>query len=67
MPLSILTLNIWNDDGPWKERAERIRDWIELLDPDLIGLQEVLVGPGTDQARELVADRGYSLDFAPAS
>ncbi len=66
MPLSILTLNIWNDDGPWKERAERIRDWIELLDPDLIGLQEVLVGPGTDQARELIADRGYSLDFAPA-
>ncbi len=66
MPLSVLTLNIWNDGGPWQERALLIREWIERLDPDLIGLQEVLVGPGTDQARELVGDRGYSLDFAGA-
>ncbi len=57
MTLSLLTLNIWNDDGPWKERAARIRACIDELDPDLIGFQEVLQGGGCDQLGELVGDR----------
>ena len=65
MALSVLTLNIWNDDGPWPERAELIRAWIDELDPDLIGFQEVLVGEGRDQARELVGDR-YEIAFGRA-
>ncbi len=65
MTLSVLTLNIWNDDGPWKERAARIREWIARLDPDLIGFQEVLRGPGLDQLGDLVGDR-YALDHEPA-
>ncbi len=67
MTLSVLTLNIWNDDGPWPERARAIRGWIERLDPDLIGLQEVLTGGGRDQAAELLADLGYHLDWARAT
>jgi endonuclease/exonuclease/phosphatase family metal-dependent hydrolase len=66
MSLSVLTLNLWHDSGPWKERAALIRDWIERLDPDLIGLQEVLAGEGVDQARELVEERGYDVAFARA-
>jgi endonuclease/exonuclease/phosphatase family metal-dependent hydrolase len=54
----VLTLNLWHDSGPWKERARRIREWIARLDPDLIGFQEVLRGPGVDLVAELVDERG---------
>lgn len=64
MRLSVLTLNVWNEDGPWPERAKRIREWIDELSPDLIGLQEVLRGPRRDQLGELLEGRGYHVDFA---
>jgi endonuclease/exonuclease/phosphatase family metal-dependent hydrolase len=64
--LSVLTLNIWHDAGPWSARAERIRAWLDRLDPDLIGLQEVLHGPGRDQLAELLDGRGYHVEFARA-
>jgi endonuclease/exonuclease/phosphatase family metal-dependent hydrolase len=64
MTLSVLTLNIWHDDGPWSERAKLIREWIDELDPDLIGLQEVLRGERRDQLEELLAGRDYHLAFA---
>ncbi len=66
MTLSVMTLNLWHDSGPWEKRAEQIREWIEELDPDLIGFQEVLRGSGMDQAVELVGSRGYHVDFAKA-
>jgi endonuclease/exonuclease/phosphatase family metal-dependent hydrolase len=65
--LRVLTLNIWNDEGPWPERAARIREWLDRLDPDLVGLQEVLAGPGLDSLAELFAGRGFHLDFEKAS
>jgi endonuclease/exonuclease/phosphatase family metal-dependent hydrolase len=61
-----MTLNIWHNAGPWEERARRIRDWIDALDPDLIGFQEVLRGDQLDQVSELVGARGYHVDFAKA-
>jgi endonuclease/exonuclease/phosphatase family metal-dependent hydrolase len=64
--LKILTLNLWHDAGPWRERAKRIREWIDRLDPDLVGFQEVLQGEGVDQAAELLAGRDYHLDYAAA-
>jgi len=63
--VSVLSLNIWNNDGPWKERAERIRASLDRLEPDLVGLQEVLVGPGTDQAREVLPE-GWFVEWARA-
>ncbi len=66
MTLSVLTLNIWNDDGPWKERAARIRACVDELDPDLIGFQEVLQGGGCDQLGELLGGR-YQTAYARAS
>ena len=65
--LSVLTLNLWHDSGPWARRAERIREWIDRLDPDLIGFQEALRGPKHDQVEQLLEGGGYHLDFAAAS
>jgi endonuclease/exonuclease/phosphatase family metal-dependent hydrolase len=44
----VATLNIWNRSGPWPERLHLIREQLRLLDPDVLGLQEVLrtVSPG---------------------
>lgn len=40
--LSVLTLNVWNREGPWPKRLPLIRSWIGRLQPDLIGIQEVV-------------------------
>ncbi|TMQ09400.1 MAG: hypothetical protein E6J90_38150 [Deltaproteobacteria bacterium] len=37
----VLTLNLWNREGPWERRRELLRAWFERLEPDLVGLQEV--------------------------
>jgi endonuclease/exonuclease/phosphatase family metal-dependent hydrolase len=66
MTLSVLTQNLWHDMGPWPERAKLLRQWIEDLNPDLIGFQEVLCGSGRDLAAELLQDAGYHFAFAPA-
>jgi endonuclease/exonuclease/phosphatase family metal-dependent hydrolase len=42
----ILTLNIWNRSGPWEHRLALIQKGIVDLDPDVIGLQEVIHAPG---------------------
>lgn len=66
MTLKILTLNIWHDQSPWLERARLVRGWIERLEPDLIGFQEVLLGQDVDQLRDLVGDAGYHTEYGPA-
>jgi len=40
--LRVATLNIWNRSGPWPERLRLIREQLRVLDPDVLGLQEVL-------------------------
>jgi endonuclease/exonuclease/phosphatase family metal-dependent hydrolase len=64
--LRVLTLNIWHDQKPWRERAARIREWLERLDPDVIALQEVLRGPGIDQLEELVGACGMHTEYGAA-
>jgi endonuclease/exonuclease/phosphatase family metal-dependent hydrolase len=66
MTLRVLTLNLWNRSGPWPERAKRIRAWLDRLDPDVVGLQEVLRGPGLDQLAVLFEGRPHQLDFVRA-
>lgn len=66
MTLKVLSLNIWHDQNAWPERAQLIRQWIDRLQPDLIGFQEVLVGEGVDQLHELVGDSGYHTVYGPA-
>lgn len=66
MPLKVLTLNVWNDDGPWPARLGLIRESIRALDPDLIGFQEILRGPGIDQLAALTDGMGYHVDYVEA-
>ncbi|MBW2271861.1 MAG: endonuclease/exonuclease/phosphatase family protein [Deltaproteobacteria bacterium] len=66
MSLSVLSLNLWHDAGPYSERVERIREWVDRLDPDLIGLQEVYRGNGSHQAVEILGDYGYHFDYVRA-
>lgn len=53
--------------GPVEARQDRIRSWIERTDPDLIGLQEVLVGQGIDQLTAITDGLGYHTDHAAAT
>ncbi len=66
MSIKVLSLNLWNQDGPWPERAKLVRTWLDRLQPDLIGFQEVLHGPGVDQLQELLDGRGYYVEYARA-
>jgi len=34
--VSVLTLNLWHDSGPYPARLALVRAWIEQLDPDVI-------------------------------
>ena len=65
MTLKVLTLNLWNDQGPYERRRERIREWIARLDPDVVGFQEVLKGDGVDTAADQVPS-DYHIEFACA-
>jgi endonuclease/exonuclease/phosphatase family metal-dependent hydrolase len=66
MTVSVLTLNVWHNNGPYPERRILIRDWITRLRPDLIAFQEVLRGPGCDQLHDLTDGFGYHTDFVSA-
>lgn len=54
--LSVLTLNVWNREGPWEQRLALLHHWLGVLQPDLIGLQEVL---GQSHLDEILGARGY--------
>ena len=64
--LRILTLNIWNREGPWEQRLALIRAGIERLAPDLVGLQEVIELNGRSQADDIREGLGYEAAFGPA-
>jgi endonuclease/exonuclease/phosphatase family metal-dependent hydrolase len=48
--MRVLTLNVWNREGPWAQRLPLLRDWLQRLQPDLIGLQEAR---DVDHVREI--------------
>jgi endonuclease/exonuclease/phosphatase family metal-dependent hydrolase len=66
--IRVVTLNIWNRQGPWPRRLELIRKGLRDLDPDLVGLQEVLrlPGAGPDQAEEIAAGTDLHVAFGEA-
>ncbi len=56
--LRVATLNLWNKSGPWAERMKSVRAQLDALQPDILGLQEVLElrpkgGPAMNQCDEL--------------
>ena len=73
-PVRVATLNIWHDRGPWPERLSLIRREIERLQPDVLGLQEVLrtlgageATPETCQALAIAHGTGYHVAYARAA
>lgn len=61
--MRVATLNIWNRCGPWEARLAAIRVGLRTLAPDVLGLQEVLLGEGVDQARDVASELGYHIAF----
>lgn len=64
--LRVLTLNIWNRQGPWEQRIKLIRAGIAALDPDLVALQEVVDRGGHSQAHDIAAGLGREVAFGVA-
>lgn len=66
--LKVLTLNIWNKQGPWDKRLPLIREQVQALAPDVVGLQEVLHHDleSRDQAQEIADGFGYYTAFGAA-
>jgi len=67
--LRVVTLNIWNQSGPWPQRLQGIRTGLTEIAPDIVGLQEVLRPNGVeapDQARLIAEGLGYHIAYAPA-
>jgi endonuclease/exonuclease/phosphatase family metal-dependent hydrolase len=63
----VVTLNIWNRQGPWGARLPLIRDGLRALDADAIGLQEVLGFPNLpSQADEIADGLGWHVHYVPA-
>jgi endonuclease/exonuclease/phosphatase family metal-dependent hydrolase len=78
-PLRVLTINIWNRQGRWEDRLRLLQKGIADLDPDVIGVQEVIHRPNVDplgihcQARALAdawsaagGPRKVEVSFGPA-
>jgi endonuclease/exonuclease/phosphatase family metal-dependent hydrolase len=65
--LRVLTFNVWNRSGPWEQRRALIQAGLRVLDPDVIGLQEIVQDrPGHTQAHELAEGLGYHVAFGEA-
>lgn len=55
--MKILTLNTWQESGPWKERWDVILKGVKALDPDIVGFQETFNGKWFE---EMLARSGYA-------
>jgi endonuclease/exonuclease/phosphatase family metal-dependent hydrolase len=64
--LKALTINIWNRQGPWEQRLALLREDLAALEPDVVGMQEVMSDGTTDLAREIGAGLGYHVAYGPA-
>lgn len=67
--LRVATLNLWNLTEPYERRRDLILAEFSHLQPDLIGLQEVVDDPdrGYNQARELASREGLHVLYFPAA
>jgi endonuclease/exonuclease/phosphatase family metal-dependent hydrolase len=54
--LTVVTLNLWNDQGDWPRRLARIVPGLRALHADAICLQEVLQHPGLPNQAGTIAD-----------
>jgi len=64
--LRVLSLNLWNENH-WFERRDEVVAWMELLEPDVVGLQEVVQSDALDQADWLAERTGMYVAFGGSS
>lgn len=66
--MRVLTLNIWQEQGPWQRRMEVIEQHLRLLTPDVICLQEVrqVEDRIPNQAKTLAQSLGYHWSYEVA-
>jgi endonuclease/exonuclease/phosphatase family metal-dependent hydrolase len=57
--LRVLTLNLWNLSGPWRDRRDEIVLWLRRLDADVVCLQEVVDDGERNTARWIAERTGY--------
>lgn len=63
--LSVVTLNIWHDQQDWPTRLAHIVQTLRSIEPDVIGLQEVLQNEMLPNQAETLADSlGYHVYFS---
>lgn len=60
--MKILTLNTWQERGPWVDRWDLILEGISQYQPDLIGFQEIF---NPDWAKEMQKKTGYCALIFP--
>ncbi|HYP99203.1 MAG TPA: endonuclease/exonuclease/phosphatase family protein [Polyangiaceae bacterium] len=76
--LRVATINVWNKSGPWLSRLPLIRRELKRLQPEIVGLQEVLrfrpdsaagdpLTVHNDQLTEIADGLGYQLAYSVAS
>jgi endonuclease/exonuclease/phosphatase family metal-dependent hydrolase len=76
--LRVATINVWNKSGPWLQRLPLIRQELERLQPEIVGLQEVLrfrrdsaadapLTTSNDQATEIAEGLGFQIAYSVAS
>ncbi len=54
--MRLVSMNVRGKRGDWDTRRGQLADLLARLDPDLLCLQETIVGEHEDQVRELLAD-----------
>lgn len=59
MPLSVVTINLWNVEGPVHDRMRTLGAWLAERGPDVVALQEVTDLDGVSQADLLASTGGY--------
>lgn len=65
--MRVLTLNCWNISPPYDARIALIREGIERLAPDVIGMQEIIVRrDGFDMGADVLSGLGYQTVFGAA-
>lgn len=65
LTLSVLTYNLWYDQGNWQARLKYILQEIRKKDPDIIGLQEVIQRENLSNQASTIADSlGYYYYFS---
>ena len=63
--ITLVTLNLWHDEGDWPKRQRVIVRALRELRPDVVALQEVYQHDGLpNQARTLADALGYEYVFA---